>query len=117
MKTIRHTTTLFEYDGPRVFEARDADGGDYLAVDVELLDGQDRYLVAGVAPERLRQFRSGAIDLRLLLEEVGREKWFLASAPGGLDQPLALEPQNSPLLESGLLPDQGFVLSHVPETG
>ena len=27
MKTIRHTNTLFSYDGPQVFEARDATGG------------------------------------------------------------------------------------------
>ena len=64
MKTIRHTATLFYYDGPQVFEARDAIGGHYVAVMVEPQGEQDRYLVAGVAPERLRQFRSGTLDLR-----------------------------------------------------
>ena len=52
MKTIRHTTTLFYYDGPQVFEARDVIGGHYVAVMVEPEGGQDRYLVAGVEPDR-----------------------------------------------------------------
>ena len=114
MKTIRHTTTLFYYDGPQVFEARDAIGGHYVAVMVEPQDGQDRYLVAGVAPERLRQFRSGTLDLRALLAESGEEEWYLATTTAGLDQPLALVQQGTPLMESGLLPDAGFVLHDRP---
>ena len=78
MKTIRHTTTLFYYDGPQVFEARDGIGGHYIAVLVEPQDGLDSYLVAGVAPERLRQFRAGTLDLRTLLTEGGAEEWYLA---------------------------------------
>lgn len=114
MKTILHTTTLFYYDGPQVFEARDAIGGHYVAVMVEPHDGQDRYLVAGVAPERLRQFRSGTLDLRSLLAESGEGEWYLATTAAGLDQPLALVSQRAPLLESGLLPDAGFVLHDRP---
>lgn len=55
MKTIRHFSTLFYYDGPQVFEARDADGRRYVAVLVESdsTDGGGRYLVTGVEPERL----------------------------------------------------------------
>ena len=114
MKTIRHTATLFYYDGPQVFEARDAIGGHYVAVMVEPQGEQDRYLVAGVAPERLRQFRSGTLDLRSLLAEAGVEEWYLATTAAGLDQPLALVPQQTLLMESGLLPDEGFVLHDRP---
>ena len=114
MKTIRHSTTLFYYDGPQVFEARDAIGGHYVAVMVEPENGQDRYLVSGVAPERLRQFRSGILDLRSLLSEAGAEEWYLATAAAGLDQPLALVPQTTPLAASGLLPDDGFLLHDRP---
>jgi hypothetical protein len=114
MKTIRHTTTLFYYDGPQVFEAQDLIGGHYLAVLVEPLDGQDRYLVAGVEPERLRQFRSGSLDLRTLLAESGHEEWYLATMSASLDQPLGLTPQQTPLAESGLLPEPGFVLHDRP---
>lgn len=114
MKTIRHTTTLFYYDGPQVFEARDVIGGHYVGVMVEPQDGQDRYLVVGVAPERLRQFRSGILDLRELLAESGEEEWYLATTAAGLDQPLALVAQGTPLRESGLLPDEGFVLHDRP---
>lgn len=114
MKTIRHTTTLFYYDGPQVFEARDAIGGHYVAVMVEPENGSDRYLVAGVAPERLRQFRAGTLDLRSLLSEAGAEEWYLAAVAAGLDQPLALVPQTRPLAGSGLLPDEGFLLHDRP---
>jgi len=114
MKTIRHTTTLFYYDGPQVFEARDAIGGHYVGVMVEPQGGEDRYLVAGVAPERLRQFRAGTIDLRSLLTEAANEAWYLATAAAGLDQPLTLVPQDTGLTQSGLLPDAGFVLHDRP---
>ena len=114
MKTIRHTTTLFYYDGPQVFEARDAIGGHYVAVMVPPQNGQDRYLVAGVVPERLRQFRSGALDLRSLLSEAGADEWYLATAAKGLEQPLTLVPQNAPLAGSGFLPDAGFLLHDRP---
>ena len=114
MKTIRHTTTLFYYDGPQVFEARDAIGGHYVAVMVEPENGHDRYLVAGVAPERLRQFRSGTLDLRSLLTEAGAEEWYLAVAADGLDQPLVLMSQSTPLAGSGFLPDEGFTLHDRP---
>jgi hypothetical protein len=114
MKTIRHTTTLFYYDGPQVFEARDTIGGHYVAVMVASENGADRYLVAGVAPERLRQFRAGTLDLRTLLSEGGAEEWYLTTVATGLDQPLALVPQTTPLAESGLLPDEGFLLHDRP---
>ena len=35
MKTVRYESTLFYYDGPQVFEARDAIGGHYVAVMVD----------------------------------------------------------------------------------
>lgn len=114
MNTIRHTTTLFYYDGPQVFEARDAIGGHYVGVMVEPLDGKDRYLVAGVEPERLRQFRAGLLDLRNLLIERVIADWFLAFAPAGLSEPLAIEMAEGSLAESTLLPDAGFVLHDRP---
>lgn len=110
MKTIRYTTTLFYYDGVQVFEARDTIGGHYVAVLTDTDRGHDRYLVAGVSPERLRQFRSGTLDLRTLLMDEGECEWFLATIDAGLDQPLSLIRQAQPLSDSGLLPDPGFVL-------
>lgn len=114
MKTVRHTTTLFYYDGPQVFEARDSIGGHYVAVMVEPENGQDRYLVAGVEPERLRQFRAGLLDLRGLLTERVIEEWFLALAPSGLDEALVLQPATSSLAQSEFLPDAGFLLYDRP---
>ena len=120
MKSIRHTNTLFYYDGPQVFEARDAIGGHYVAVMLgsELRpetaapsDGpSDRYLVAGVAPERLRQFRVGTIDLRSLLVSSDDDEHYVATARDGVENALELERLTTPLIESGHLPDEGFVL-------
>lgn len=124
MKTIRHHSTLFYYDGHQVFEARDAIGGHYIAV----MAGSDssaaserptqeddiRYLVAGVSPDRLRLFRSGSLDLRSLLVESDRHERFLAVAGADIDQPLQLERLSIPLESGELLPDHGFLLHDRP---
>lgn len=111
MKTIRHFNTLFYYDGPQVFEARDADGRPYVAVLVDADSiGGERYLVTGVAPERLGLFRSGGLDLKSLLVESDREERYVATADAGIDQPLQLEKLTEPLEDCGLLPDSGFLL-------
>jgi hypothetical protein len=114
MKTVRHTTTLFYYDGPQVFEARDAIGGHYVAVMVEPEHGKDRYLVIGVEPERLRQFRAGLLDLRTLLAERGEAEWHLTTVEGGLNGPLTILPQTGPLAASPFLPDAGFLMHDRP---
>lgn len=110
MKTVLHTATLFYYDGPQIFEARDSIGGHYVvALLGGLHEGKDHYLVVGVAPERLRQFRSGRLDLRSLMVESGKEEWYLA-ATNDLSQPLAIEPQPTRLADSDFLPEDGLVL-------
>lgn len=114
MKTIQHTHTLFSYDGPQVFEAQDANGGQYIAVAVEAQDGLDCYVVTGIGPERLRRFRAGLLDLRSLLAEAGSGEWYLTTPAAGLDQPLALAPQYTSIQASEFLPDEGFVLHDAP---
>ncbi|CAN5698350.1 hypothetical protein BH11VER1_BH11VER1_38480 [soil metagenome] len=116
MKTIQHIQTLFYYDGPQVFEARDAIGGHYVAVMVEPEGEHDRYLVTGVAPEQLREFRSGKLDLRSLMLAGGDDAWHLAEIEEGLDRPLKLLPQTTSLLTSGFLPEPGFLLHTSPTT-
>lgn len=114
MKTIRYTTTLFYYDGPQIFEARDAIGGHYIAVMIEPIHGMDRYLLAGVEPEKLRQFRMGSLDLRTLLLNRVEEEWYIAMPAGGFENALALELQTDALAASPDLPDPGFVLHDRP---
>ena len=111
---IQPAGTLYYYDGPQVLEARDAIGGHYIAMMVDHLEDHDRYLVARVAPERLRQFRSGILDLRTLLVDADADEWYLASAPMGPEQLMTLEPQHTSLVESGFLPEEGFVLHDRP---
>ncbi len=113
MKIIRYTTMLDYCDGPLLFEARDLIGGHYLAMAVETTEEQDAYLVVGVAPERLRQFRTGLVDLRLLIEEAGAEEWYLTVATN-LAETLKLDLQQDSLSHSGFLPDEGFVLPYAP---
>ena len=120
MKSIRYERTLFYYDGPQVFQARDAIGGHYIAVMMgpephseaaAPSDGpSDRYIVAGVAPERLRQFRAGAIDLRSLLVGSEDDEHYVATARNGVENALELERLTTRLIESGHLPDEGFLL-------
>ncbi len=114
MKTIQHTNTLFSCDDPQVFEAQDETGGQYIAVAVEAQDGLDRYLVTGVGPGRLRQFRAGLLDLRSLLAEAGTGEWYMTTLAAGLNQPLMLVPQHTSIEASGFLPDAGFVLLNAP---
>ena len=109
MKTVQYTTTLDYYDGPLLFEARDAIGGHYLAVAVEAPARQDAYVVVGVPPSRLREFRAGLLDLRMLMEEASREEWFLTTATN-LATPLELDPQKTPLEDTEFLPEEGFIL-------
>lgn len=114
MKTIHHHQTLFYYDGPQVIEARDAIGGHYVAVMVESEDEHDRYLVTGVPPGLLRDFRSGRTDLRSVMIIGGEPEWYLTSIKEGLDGPLKLEVQTGNIGDSGFLPSQGFMLHSKP---
>ena len=112
MTTICHTNTLFDYDGPQLFEAHDYDGGQYLALLVDSEEEQDRYLVVQVDPERLQQFCSGALELRSLIAEASRNQWYLGTTTN-LDEPLAIELQRMPI-EERFLPDEGFRLADSP---
>lgn len=114
MRTIHYTATLFYYDGPQIFEARDVIGGHYVALLITPQGGQERYLVVGVTPEQLRQFRSGILDLRSLLITAGREEWYITITETNLDQPIVLDLQSIPIAESTFLPDEGFVLHDHP---
>ncbi len=110
MKVVKAANTLYYYDGPQVIEACDTIGGRYIAVMVAPDEGHDRYLVTGVAPDRLRRFRAGRLDLRALLAGSDTDEWFIGSAPAGPDQLMVIESQHTSLVRSGLLPDEGFVL-------
>ena len=114
MKQIRCTSTLFYYDGPQVLEARDGIGGHYVAVLAPSGGAAERYLVAGVAPERLRQFRAGELDLRSLLLESEVEARYLATVESSLNRPLVLDRLSGPLVDGELLPDAGFFLHDGP---
>ena len=110
MKTIRYAAPLFYYDGVQIFEGRDAIGGYYVALLVETQTEGDRYLVVGVEPERLRQFRIGTLDLSCLLSERPEKEWYLASVLGPLDAEIPLILQDRGDIPIEYLPEPGFVL-------
>ena len=116
MKTIRHTKTLYYYDGPQVFEARDSIGGHYVALMIPSEAPAAQYVVVGVAPARLRLFRSGSLDLRSLMSEAAPEECYLASIGESLDAPLLISPERPSLEENSFLPDDGFVIYESPTT-
>ena len=114
MKTIHYKSSLFYYDGVQVFEARDSIGGYYIAVLVETINDADRYILAGVEPEKLRQFKTGKIDLRSLLIDRVENDWYIATIENGFDAPLNIELQTSLLKDYHDLPDAGFLLHDIP---
>lgn len=111
MKLVQHTATLFEYDGPQVFEARDRIGGHYIAVALKSDGDKQQYLVAGTTPEQLRRFRCGTVDLRSLLVDPNCEEWYLSSSDS-LEEPFAIEPQMKDAIDEDFLPDPDFFLNN-----
>ena len=116
MKTISLYQTLFQYDGPQVFEARDRIGGHYVGVMApeDYKDWQNEFLVAGVEPERLRQFRAGVIDLRTLLLESARDLRYRGAMPTPFEAEFEVKPLDAGTIDDGLLPQPGFRLHEVP---
>ena len=111
MKTVEPTDILDYYDGVLVFEAQDLLGGHYIGAAAEPKDGYDRFVVTGVRPERLREFRAGAVDLRTLMLEAPGGEWYIALTNGDPGESLVLEPQEGNLADTtGLLPLEGYTL-------
>ena len=110
MKAVRHSETLDYYDGPILFEARDAIGGHYLAAAADTRSGTTLFAVVGVSPERLHEFRNGTVDLRDLMVEAGSEEWYVACENPTTEE-FDLELQSSPLSTSRYLPGAGYKLN------
>lgn len=118
MKTVKPTGILDYYDGILVFEAQDLLGGHYIGSAIQPKDGYDRFVVTGARPERLRQFRSGTLDLRTLLLEAPGGEWYIALANGDLEESVALEPQEGSIADiDDFLPLEGYTLEDGPING
>ena len=114
MKSIRYTNNLVYYDGVQVFAAKDTDGNRYVGGMVGSAGEADHYLVVAAAPEPLRQFYAGELDLRTLLLESSSENWYTALVADDFEKPVSLELQQGPLLATGYLPGPGFRLHGAP---
>ena len=117
MKTIKHAKTLVFYDGVQVFAGQDAAGGNYIGAMIDAVGDADRYLVVATAPDPLRRFYAGELDLRTLLLESSASGWYTALVDDDFAQPVPLEPQQRPLLETDYLPEDGFHLRKRPAEG
>ena len=74
-----------------------------------------QYLVTGVAPERLRQFRAGLLDLRTLLLESPGGEWYLTLSDGSGGKDFILHPQAELLVDKeDFLPLPGFLMNDDP---
>ena len=110
MKTIQPTEVLAYYDGVEVFVGQDSIGGHYVGSFVDASGDADRYVVVEARPERLRELRAGALDLRTLLLESPGGEWYTTLAWGEAGESLVLEPQAGSLEATDYLPDPGFLL-------
>lgn len=104
LKTIFPIATLVYYDGVRVFAGRDPTGRIYVGSMIGAVNGVDRYLVTPVAPEQLRRFCAGQLDLRTLMLAAPAGAWYLTLADGQPGMPLVLQPQEQPLADTDFLP-------------
>ena len=115
MTSISATEILIYYDGVQVFAGRDPIGGHYVGMILERISRYDRYLVTGVRPERLRQFRSGTLDLRTLFLEAPGGQWYIALTNGDPRDSVELEPQEGSIADADdLLPLEGLTLHDGP---
>ena len=112
MRDIRFFRTLFYTDGPQVFEARDSIGGHYVGLMTpEGYGGPlDECLVVGVAPERLAQFRDGAVDLRTLLMQSDPAERYIGTFPDNPDGAFGVKPLEASHIDEALLPSAGFLV-------
>ena len=110
MKTVKIIEIMDYYDGILAFAAQDPIGGHYIGSLFERTSDHDCYLVVGTRPERLADLRNGKVDMRTLLLETPEGEWYTASPRGTIDDPLALVPQPTPLVDSEHLPGDGYFL-------
>ena len=114
MKTVKITEILEYYDGILAFSAQDPIGGHYVGSLIEKTRKSDRYLVVGAKLEHLEDLRNGKIELRALLLETPGGEWYITTPEGTIDDPLTLEPQQTPLTETDYLPEAGYFLDDEP---
>lgn len=114
MNTIQLTEILEYYDGIQIFAAHDPIGGHYVCSMIDTVGDFDRYLVVGVRPDRLDDFRIGKVDLRTLLLESPDGEWYTTVAEGTINDPLTLVQQKEPLVQTDYLPEGGFFLAEPP---
>lgn len=120
MKTVSVTAILDCCDGMLAFEARDPIGGHYVGAAIKPgSNGQNRCIVTGTRPERLREFRAGDLDLRALMLEAPGGEWHIVSADGDSGEDMELEPQEGGIEDiadaAGLLPPEGYRPEAAPE--
>lgn len=109
MRKIEYHSTLYYYDGPQVFEARDSIGGHYVGVMIEPDDGSDRFLICGVDPFQLRLFREGKVDLLAILLKSSVDERFLTVDGYSLSGQFVIRPVSGDI-PNEYLPEADFYL-------
>lgn len=109
MTSVHLNQVLVYYDGPQVLEARDSIGGHYIGIAIR--DAKYEFLMVGVSPERLRQFRGGSIDLLALISERPSDVgWQLAKLADEKSNEIELSEISYDVIATRFLPEPGYVL-------
>lgn len=105
---VRRTRTLAYYDMPQIFEARDDEGGRYLAT--AGAGDEVMYLVVKMARGRLDEFTSGRSDHRSIIDGTDRRDWYTTTAIPDEDPEgtVPLVPWDGTLPEERFMPPAGF---------
>lgn len=112
MEPIDVTRILVYHDGPQVFEGRSPNGGHYLGVMAPGSGVDPQYIVLPIAPMRIGQLRSGAVDLRDAMgDRDERLGWHLARIADGDGQHLVIDESSNGDIPADYLPDAGFFLA------
>lgn len=110
MNKLTYSGTLAYYDRPQIIEAVDAIGGRHIAVLLDTALGDDEFLVVGVAPEQLREFRIGKIDLLNLILGRPNPEWYIGKLVDGSENEFDIKRQTGDLSDTGYLPDADYYL-------
>ena len=112
MKTIKAIEIIAYYDGIEVFTGEDAAANKYVASRMATAGDHDEYAVVEVSAENMEEFLSGSLDLRNLMLRAPGGEWYITVANMEYGEPMLMEPQDTPLKKSDVLPSPGFTMSN-----
>jgi len=117
MNSVTVRSVLEYYDGPQVLDLRGNYGASAVGIRLPEEYGKGAFLVVLVEPERMTQFKWGALDLRDLILEATAPEWYIGEPVADASQMvLSLTRGDGPLARFDALPLAGFRLEQIAVT-